>query len=135
MSRILLDTSAYSALLRGDARIRLAVQEADELFVNPIILGELKAGFARGRHRKKNERELASFLVSPRVSVIPLDEESSERYAVILDSLRSAGTPIPTNDVWIAASAMQYGLQVVTTDRHFQKVPQILVELFEPAET
>lgn len=134
MSRILLDTSAYSALLRGDARIRLSVQEADELIVNPIILGELKAGFARGRHRKKNERELASFLASPRVSVISLDEETSERYAVILDSLRSAGTPIPTNDVWIAASAMQYGLQVVTTDRHFQKVPQILVELFEPTQ-
>ena len=134
MNRVLLDTSAYSALLRGDARIQRCVQEADELFVNPIVLGELKAGFARGRHRKKNERELASFLASSRVSVIPLDEETSERYAVILVSLRSAGTPIPTNDVWIAASAMQYGLQVVTLDRHFQKVPQVLVEFFEPAE-
>lgn len=135
MSRVLLDTSAYSAFLRGDTRIRRCVQEADELFVNPVILGELKASFLRGRHRKKNERELTSFLASPRVRVVVLDEGTSERYAAILDSLRSAGTPIPTNDVWIAANAMQHGLRVATTDQHFRKVSQILVEWFGPAES
>jgi predicted nucleic acid-binding protein len=66
--------------------------------------------------------------------VVGLDEGTSERYAVILDSLRSGGIPIPTNDVWIAASAMQHGLRVATTDRHFRKVSQILVEWFGPAE-
>jgi tRNA(fMet)-specific endonuclease VapC len=130
VNRLLLDTSAYSAFLRGDARVQRRLQEADGILVSPIVLGELKSGFARGRHRQKNERELADFLASPRVEVVNLDEGTSERYAVILNSLRSAGAPIPTNDVWIAASAMQYGLRVLTTDGHFRRVAQILVEYF-----
>ncbi|HYV41735.1 MAG TPA: PIN domain-containing protein [Thermoanaerobaculia bacterium] len=64
--------------------------------------------------------ELAQFLASPRARVLGLDEETADRYAVILNSLWSAGTPIPTNDVWIAASAMQHGFRVVTADQHFQ---------------
>ena len=131
MSRVLLDTSAYSGILRGDPGLARAMQEADEIAINAIVLGELKAGFRRGRHREKNERELAGFLASPRVRVLGLDEESADRYAVILDSLRSAGNPIPTNDVWIAASAMQHGFRVLTTDQHFGKVPQIVVDFGE----
>jgi tRNA(fMet)-specific endonuclease VapC len=104
------------------------VREADQISVSAVILGELKAGFARGRHREKNEEELDRFLASPRVRVFDLDEETSDRYAVILNSLRSSGTPIPTNDVWIAATAMQHGLRIVTTDQHFLKVRQILVD-------
>jgi tRNA(fMet)-specific endonuclease VapC len=68
------------------------------------------------------------------VQVVDLDAETSERYAVILDALRSAGTPIPTNNVWIAAGAMQQGLAVATTDGHFRKIKQVLVQFFEPAE-
>jgi tRNA(fMet)-specific endonuclease VapC len=131
VSRILLDTSAYSAILRADMRIARAMQKADEVAVNAVVLGELKAGFLKGRHRKKNEQELAEFLASPRARVLGLDEETADRYAVILDSLRSAGTPIPTNDVWIAASAMQHGLRIVTTDQHFRKVRQVLVDPFD----
>ncbi len=134
MSRILLETSGYSAFLRGHAGILRSIQEADEIFVNSIVLGELKFGFRKGKRRRKNERELATFLASPRVRIVGVDEETSERYAVILDALRSAGTPIPTNDVWIASSAMQHGLQVVTTDGHFRKVAQILVDSFGAEE-
>jgi predicted nucleic acid-binding protein len=104
------------------------MQEADEIILNAVVLGELKAGFRRGRHRERNENELAEFLASPRTRVLGLDEETADRYAVILDSLRSAGTPIPTNDVWIAASAMQHGLRVLTTDQHFRKIPQVVVD-------
>jgi predicted nucleic acid-binding protein len=126
--RIIVDTSAYSAFMRGNDEVRVALQEAEEVFLNPVILGELRAGFMSGRHRRKNERELALFLGSPRVSVVPLDEETSQRYAVIVDALRKAGTPIPTNDIWIAASAMQHGLRVLTTDAHYEKVRQVIVE-------
>jgi tRNA(fMet)-specific endonuclease VapC len=134
VTRILLDTSAYSALLRGhQAETLRQVQEAEEILVNPVVLGELKAGFRRGSRRRKNERELAAFLASPRVRLVSIDEETSERYAAILHSLRTAGTPIPTNDVWIAASAMQHALPVFTADEHFQRVPQILVEPLDPA--
>ncbi len=126
--RVLLDTSAYSAFMRGSSGIRDIVQIADTIYFNPVVLGELKSGFLRGRKKGENEELLAQFLNSPRVFPVPIDEETSDRYAVIRNSLREAGTPIPTNDIWIAATAMQYGLTVATTDPHFQKVTQILVE-------
>lgn len=131
--RIILDTSAYSAFMRGHEALKAALQEVEEITLNPVILGELRAGFLLGRHRRKNESELATFFASPRVRVVPVDEETAVRYAVIVTALRSAGTPIPTNDVWIAASAMQHGLGVVTTDPHYEKVPQIIVERFAVA--
>ena len=133
MRRIFLDTSAYSAFKRGHDDIRTILQEADDITVTPVVLGELYAGFARGRHRRKNERELRLFLSSPRVRLVNIDDETAERYAVVLNGLRSAGTPIPTNDVWIAASAMQHGLILLTTDAHFLKVVQVIVRHF-PAQ-
>ncbi|MDP2660279.1 MAG: type II toxin-antitoxin system VapC family toxin [Dehalococcoidia bacterium] len=133
MTRVLLDTSAYSVFMRGHAAIKHVVQHADEIYLSPIVLGELRAGFRRGRNREKNQRELRAFLSSPRVRGVGLDEETAERYAVIVDGLWKAGTPIPTNDVWIAASAMQYGLPIVTTDAHYQRVAQVIVHLFEPS--
>ena len=128
--RLLVDTSAYSGFMRGHPEIKVAIQEADEIFVNSIVLGELGAGFIKGRRRRKNEAELKRFLGSPRVNLVDVTENTAERYAVILNSLWQARTPIPTNDIWIAASAMEHGLQVLTTDDHYQKVPQILVKHF-----
>lgn len=100
MSRVLLDTSANSAFMRGDAAVR---------------------------------ERLRQLLSSSRVSVVPVDDETAERYAVILNGLWAAGTPIPTNDIWIVASAMQYGLTVVTTETHFLRIPQIPVSHSSPA--
>lgn len=131
MTRVLLDTSAYSAFMRGHPEVKLVLQRAEEIYLNPIILGELSAGFMRGKRRKKNEKELREFLSSPRVKVVDVDEGTAERYAVILDSLWSAGVPIPTNDIWIGASAMQHGLRVLTTDAHYQQVIQVIVDCFE----
>jgi len=128
--RLLLDTSAYSAFMRGHAEINAAVQGNEEIFLNSVILGELIAGFIKGGRRRKNENELRRFLASPRVGVLDVTEETAERYPVILNSLWRAGTPIPTNDIWIAASAMEHGLRVVTTDDHYQKVPQVMIDYF-----
>ena len=128
MTRVMLDTSAYSAFMRGHSEIRLALQWADEIYLNPIVLGELLAGFMRGKYRRRNDRELRTFLSSPRVSLVGMDDDTAQRYAGILDSLWRAGTPIPTNDIWIAASAMQHGLHVLTTDAHYQKVTQVIVD-------
>lgn len=127
MSRALLDTSGYSAFMRGDPTVTEWLRTVDAVYVNAVVLGELRAGFLRGRLRQKNEARLRQFLASSRVSALSVDEETAERYAVILNALWNAGTPIPTNDIWIAASAMQYGLAVITTDAHFLKIPQILV--------
>jgi len=127
VNRVIVDTSAYSAFMRGHDEVTATLREAESIVLNPVILGELHAGFLRGAHRRKNEGELDRFLASARVLVVGIDEETAERYAVIVDSLRSAGTPIPTNDVWIAASAMQHGLGVLTTDEHFTRVRQVAV--------
>jgi predicted nucleic acid-binding protein len=132
MTRVVLDTSAYSAFMRGSPEIKRIIQRVDEIYLTPIILGELFSGFARGKRRKKNEAELERFWASPRVRMVNLDEETAARYAVILNSLRDAGTPIPTNDIWIAASAMQHGLQIVTMDAHYRKVAQVMVVDVEP---
>jgi tRNA(fMet)-specific endonuclease VapC len=126
VSRVLLDTSGYSAFMRGEDAVKEILQTVESIYLNPIVLGELRAGFLRGRARLKNQERLERFLSSSRVSTISVDDETAERYAFILEGLWAAGTPIPTNDIWIAASAMQYGLKVVTTDAHFLKVPQIV---------
>jgi len=129
--KVMMDTSAYTAFLRGSPEVKEAVQQADAIVFNPVVLGELIAGFLMGRNERKNRAILKDFLSSPRVIVAEIDEETSERYAVIVRSLRMKGTPIPTNDLWIAASAMQHGLKVLTTDKHYLEVPQIITEYFE----
>ena len=128
--RLLVDTSAYSGFMRGHPEIKLALQEADEIYVNSIVPGELLAGFMKGRRRRKNEAELKRFLSSPRANLVDVTEDTAERYAVILNSLWRMETPIPTNDIWIAASAMEHGLHVLTTDDHYRKVSQIVVKYF-----
>ena len=129
--RILLDTSAYIAFLKGHPGIKQAIQKADEINLNPVVIGELLAGFMKGRRASQNREILQEFMESPRVRLMAIDEETSERYASIFNYLREKGTPVPTNDLWIAATAMQYGLRVVTTDRHFQQVPQVMAEIHE----
>jgi predicted nucleic acid-binding protein len=127
---ILIDTSAYSAFLRGDSEMKRIVQQADEIFLNPVVLGELLAGFMMGKNEKKNRAILQDFLSSPRVKIIEMDEETSERYAAIVNYLRAKGTPLPTNDLWIAASAMQHGLKILTMDKHYIEIPQIIAEYY-----
>lgn len=130
MTTVIVDTSAYSMARKGQPDVAQALQSADLIALNPVVVGELLAGFRGGGRRRENEAELEKFLSNPRVSLLPIDRDTAERYAAIAGSLREAGTPIPTNDIWIAASAMQHGLALVTTDAHFLKVPQILVRYF-----
>jgi len=130
MNQILLDTSAYSNFMKGHLEIKLALREVDQIYLNPIILGELRAGFRKGHHRAKNEKELLTFLTSPRIKFVAIDEDTADRYAVIMNYLWKIGSPVPTNDIWIAASAMQHGLRILTSDAHFQKMSQVLVEYY-----
>lgn len=132
MSGVMLDTSGYAAFMRGHPGIKLALQETERISFSPIVLGELHAGFRLGNRRAHNERELARFLQSPRVVVLDIGDETAVRYGEIVHFLRRAGTPIPTNDIWIAAGAMEHGLRVVTTDAHYESVPQVLVDFWPP---
>ena len=121
--RILVDTSAFSAFKRGNPAVTKALQEADEVIVPVVALGELSAGFAMGSHTRKNERELQEFLASPSVRVHDVDLSVAQRYGAVVKAMRLQGTPIPTNDLWIAACALEAGARILSLDAHFEKVP------------
>ncbi len=127
MKRILLDTNAYTAFKRGDQRAVDIVRQAPELALNAAVLGELLAGFACGSQAAKNRRELAVFMQSPRVRPIAVDSETAGYYAVLYVGLRRKGRPVPTNDLWIAASALQHGYAVFSFDQHFAAMDNLIV--------
>jgi tRNA(fMet)-specific endonuclease VapC len=133
MKRVLLDTSAYIFFTKAHAAIQSHLEACSEIGMSPIVLGELHAGMRNLGHAVRQEEKLRSFLALPEVRICEIDEETAVRYAEIQTYLRRNGTPIGSNDVWIAATAMQHGLGVVTTDNDFNRMPQVLVEFFPPA--
>ena len=128
---IMLDTSAYSALLRGNAKVKDVLNASDRIYLNPVVLGELLSGFRHGNSEKKNRHLLNEFLELPAVRIVDVSQETSEHYAIIVDDLRKKGTPITTNDLWIAASALQYDLTLLTADTDFLKVSQVRTSLIK----
>lgn len=125
MSRYCLDTSAYSLFQRGDARTLGLIDEAEWVGVPAIVLGELYAGFQLGAKRERNEATLSEFLANPVVDVLSVDDDVSRHYADIVVDLRRTGTPIPTNDIWIAASAARSGAIVLSDDAHFTVIDRV----------
>lgn len=122
MRRILVDTNVYVAFKRGEECSVDLLKKAVEIGVSTVVLGELLAGFRCGTRMSENYRELELFLDSPRVVILPVDEETTEFYARIFQELREKGRPVPTNDLWIAATAMQHGLVLATHDAHFSNM-------------
>ena len=125
MSRFCLDTSAYSRFKRGDARTIAILDRAEWIGVPAITLGELRTGFLLGVRRDHNEEELRAFLANPVVDVLEVDDEVSRHYAEIVGDLRRADTPLPTNDIWIAATAARTGALVLTFDAHFENIARV----------
>jgi tRNA(fMet)-specific endonuclease VapC len=125
VNRLCLDTSAYSHFKRGDAKARAAITAARWIGVATVVLGELRTGFALGKRRAENERELQAFLDHPVVHVLPIDEPTSATYAQLVVALRRAGTPLPTNDIWIASVAQRESATVLTYDAHFRAIDQV----------
>lgn len=119
---ILLDTNAYSAFKRNSPDAIEIIKHAPVIGINSIVLGELLAGFAVGKREALNRQELDKFLGSKRVKLLTVDEGTSEYYAIIYRNLRQKGQPIPTNDMWIGATALRHGFAVFTYDGHFQYV-------------
>lgn len=112
--RLMIDTNAYAAFMRGDQDVYELLARADEILIPTPVLGELRAGFRIGSKEVQNLDELHRFLASPRVSIHPLGEASAVFYAEVHSALRTAGKPIPTNDLWIAAAALECGAALLT---------------------
>lgn len=134
--KILLDTNAYSAFKRDDERILDIVRQCERIVFSPIVGGELLAGFRWGQRFERNRKELVAFLAHPRVRLVPVTLTTADRYGRIYRMLRAKGTPIPTNDMWVAAQALETGAELVSLDGHFSVIDGLArIELAEDEST
>lgn len=127
MKTLCIDTSAYSNFKAGHPQAIDVLRQCRSVAVPSIVLGELRAGFRLGTRYEKNECELRAFLSNPAVQVLDVDDDAAHNYAEIVVELRRKGTPIPTNDIWIAALAMREGATVLTFDAHFNAIGRLAV--------
>ena len=123
--RLALDTNRYTDLCRGETSVVKMVESAEEVWLPFIVVGELRAGFAVGTQGPRNEAVLRRFLMKPGVAILYADEQTTHHYANVYRQLRKQGTPIPTNDMWIAALALQHSLVLFARDAHFDALAQI----------
>jgi tRNA(fMet)-specific endonuclease VapC len=122
VKKILLDTNAYTRLLAGEGEVLDALSTADTVYMSVFVLGELYAGFSSGSKERENKATLQGFLAKPGVKILNATAETAEVFGHTKSSLRKAGTPLPINDVWIAAHALESGSVLITYDRHFDRV-------------
>jgi tRNA(fMet)-specific endonuclease VapC len=125
VSRYCLDTVAYSHFKRGEVRTVALLDSAEWVGVPVIVLGELLAGFEQGRRRTKNLAELEAFLAVPVVELLPVDRTVAEIFSRMIADLRRRGRPMPTNDIWIAATCARAGATLLTWDAHFREMPLV----------
>ena len=124
--RVALDTNRYVDLCRGSADTVTLLEEAEAIMLPFVVVGELRAGFAHGRRQAENERTLRRFLLKDSVRVLFADDQTTHHYASVFRQLRKQGTPIPTNDMWLAALVLQHNLALHARDKHFDHLPQIV---------
>jgi len=127
MKKILLDTNAYSELMRGNTDVLAILQHAEWVGLTATSLGELIGGFEFGSKYRENLEQLNKFLNKPTVISVSVDETTATFYAKVYAFLRKKGEPIPSNDIWIAASALQHGCKLCTFDAHFKTIDNLLV--------
>ncbi len=128
MKRILIDTNAYAAFKKNEAAAVSTFRTVEYIGINIVVLGELLSGFRGGNKEANNRKELEQFLDSPRVDLIQMDEETAEFYARVYWDLKRKGKPVPTNDLWVAASAMRHGLALFTYDEHFDNIDGLILQ-------
>ena len=127
LKRILIDTNAYAAFKRNDPATIEVLRQVDYIGVNVVVLGELLCGFKGGSREHQNKKELDQFLDTPRTQLIYIDDETAEFYAAIFWDLKKKGKPIPSNDIWVAASSMRHGLALLTYDEHFTHINGLML--------
>ena len=126
----MLDTSAYVGFKRNTAEAVEIIVKSELIVFSPVVVGELMFGFRNGTRFKENMDDLDRFLKHEAVDLIPIGKITSDRYSRIAAKLKQQGTPIPTNDIWIAAQAMEQGAELITSDRHFDKISGLVYTMF-----
>ncbi len=124
--KIIIDTSAYVAFKLNNSKAVTAIDQAEHIMFSTIVLGELMFGFRNGSKFDENMDNLNLFLQHDIVSIIQVTKITSDRYSRITHQLKVKGTPIPTNDIWIAAQTMESGAELITSDKHFEKIPGLI---------
>jgi tRNA(fMet)-specific endonuclease VapC len=127
MKRILLDTNAYSKLLAGDKKVLSLLAESDVVYMSIFVLGELYAAFKGGSKEQENTQLLKRFIQKPTVEILEATEETSKVFGQVKNDLKKAGTPLPINDVWIAAHTLESGSTIITYDIHFREIPDLRI--------
>jgi tRNA(fMet)-specific endonuclease VapC len=124
--KICIDTNIYSAFKKGNPKIRELLENTDEIYIPSIVMGELYAGFQLGTKLRDNIKDLKEFIEQPGIYVIDINDSIAERYGALIKILKDNGTPIPTNDIWIAATALENGGRIATFDIHFKSIPGLM---------
>jgi len=125
--RLALDTNRYTDMARGDSSLRELLESAEFIGLPFVVLAELRAGFAAGTRWSENEQILRRFLGLPGVEVLWATEATIHHYVALYRQLRSQGVAIPTHDLWIAGLVLEHDLQLMSRDKHFERLPQIPV--------
>lgn len=127
MKKVLLDTNAYTALLANNQDVFKTVAKADVVYLSIFVIGELMTGFKGGKRLSENRNILLKFLRKPTVKILNTSLDTGEIFGHVKNLLMKAGTPIPTNDVWISAHTIETGSTIITFDKHFNSVPGLLI--------
>ncbi len=127
MNALVIDTNIYSLAMKNEEEAIEVLKRAESILVCSIVIGELISGFRFGTKLEKNMKLFNKFLDSPRVLIKDVTEQTALHYSQIIIDLKNAGTPIPTNDMWIAAVAKEHGAALATADKHFHSVPGLIV--------
>lgn len=128
--KIALDTTAYVAFKQNTSALVGYIVRAERVLISPVVLAELMFGFRGGSRFQKNMADLNAFLEHPAVELVQIGEVTADRYSRIAMDLKRRGNPIPTNDIWIAAQAIEHGAELVTLDSHFEKIRGLVYTMF-----
>ena len=128
--KIMLDTSAYVGFKRNIAEVVEIIVKSEIILFSPVVLGELMFGFRSGNKFKKNMYDISEFLNHDVVELVDMGKITTDRYSRIATQLKQQGTPIPTNDIWIAAQSMEHGAELISSDQHFEKISGLVYTLF-----
>jgi tRNA(fMet)-specific endonuclease VapC len=124
--RVALDTNRLTDLFQGDDALASQLGTCEEVWIPLVVLAEIKAGFYGGNQQHRNEILLQELFAKTTVGLLLPSRETAEHYARLFVQLKRAGTPVPDNDLWIAAMVLEHDLVLITRDRHFERIPQLL---------